>query len=162
VVTLRIPPLRERRDDIPALANGFLERFARENERPTPSITSDAVQLLKHAPWPGNVRELRNMMESLVILHPGAEIGPQQLPEELRRVLREADTAPGGAGGRAMVGKSMEEVERELILRTLEMTTGNRTQAADLLRIGLRTLQRKIKQYKDEGYPVVGSDVGGE
>ncbi|UCF66347.1 MAG: sigma-54-dependent Fis family transcriptional regulator, partial [Acidobacteriota bacterium] len=69
VVTLRIPPLRERAEDIPLLAATFLNRFAQENDRPPPTLTPEALQLLKWAPWPGNVRELRNLMESLVILH---------------------------------------------------------------------------------------------
>lgn len=163
VVTLRIPALRERREDIPLLAGSFLERFARENDRDVPRLTPEAVQVLKWAPWPGNVRELRNLMESLVILHPGGEVLPSQLPEDLRRAAREAPSSPmagavpGGPG--SLVGRTMEEVEREVILRTLERTAGNRTQAADMLGIGLRTLQRKIKQYRDEGYPVIDSDL---
>lgn len=158
VVTLKIPALRERREDIPLLAGAFLERFARENDREVPLLAPEAVQVLKWAPWPGNVRELRNLMESLVILHPGGEVLPGQLPEDLRRAAREAPSSPMAAGSGNLVGRTMEEIEREVILRTLERTAGNRTQAADMLGIGLRTLQRKIKQYRDEGYPVTGSD----
>jgi len=163
VVTLAVPALRERRDDIPLIAAAFLERFARENDRAVPILTADAAQLLKRAPWPGNVRELRNLMESIVILHPGEEVGPNQLPEDLRRAAVSAapaasgSEAPGSAA--AMVGRRMEEIEREVILRTLDLTAGNRTQAAEMLGIGLRTLQRKIKQYREEGFPVVGNDA---
>ncbi|MCE5246577.1 MAG: sigma-54 dependent transcriptional regulator [Candidatus Polarisedimenticolia bacterium] len=164
VVTLRIPSLRERRSDVPLLAASFLERFAKENGRKTPLLTPDALQVLKHAPWPGNVRELRNMMESLVILHPGEEVQAQHLPEELRRAAREEELSAGElalpASSGALVGRTMEEIEREVILKTLERTAGNRTAAAEMLGIGLRTLQRKIKQYREEGYPVMGADIG--
>nr|MCU0224766.1 sigma-54 dependent transcriptional regulator [Acidobacteriota bacterium] len=163
VVTLAVPALRERRDDIPLIAAAFLERFARENDRAVPALTADAAQLLKRAPWPGNVRELRNLMESIVILHPGEEVGPGQLPEELRRAAVSAAPAASGAdapgSAAAMVGRRMEEIEREVILRTLDLTGGNRTQAAEMLGIGLRTLQRKIKQYRVEGFPVAGNDA---
>ncbi len=163
VVTLRIPSLRERAADIPLVAAYFLDRFARENGRKTPFLTAEALQVLKHAPWPGNVRELRNLMESLVILHAGEEIQAQHLPEELRRVAREAEVGAGDSplpAGGTLVGRTMEEIEREVILKTLERTAGNRTQAAEMLGIGLRTLQRKIKQYRAEGYPVMGADIG--
>jgi len=163
VVTLAVPPLRERRDDIPLIAAAFLERFARENDRPIPALTAEAAQVLKRAPWPGNVRELRNLMESIVILHSGAEIGLNQLPEELRRAATLAAPAASGAdvpgSAAALVGRRMEEIEREVILRTLELTAGNRTQAAEMLGIGLRTLQRKIKQYREEGFSVAGADI---
>lgn len=164
VVTLRIPPLRERREDIPLLAASFIERFSRENEREQPVLTPESVQVLKWAPWPGNVRELRNLMESLAILHPGQEIRPTHLPEDLRRAASEAASAGGKDSGSpgGLVGKTMEEVEREAILRTLERTGGNRTQAADMLGIGLRTLQRKIKQYRQEGFVVAETEGGGD
>jgi DNA-binding NtrC family response regulator len=157
VVTLRIPPLRERREDVPRLAVTFLERFARENGREPPVMSAETMQVLKDAPWFGNVRELRNLMESLVILHGGQEVQPQHLPEELRRgaaarVMAGGEPLAGEGGG--LIGRTMDEIEREAILRTLERTAGNRTQAAELLGIGLRTLQRKIKQYRQEGYKV--------
>ncbi|RMG46865.1 MAG: sigma-54-dependent Fis family transcriptional regulator [Acidobacteria bacterium] len=161
VVTLKIPPLRERPDDIPLLATAFLERMAVENDRKPPRLTPEAMELLRVAPWPGNVRELRNMMESLVILHAGEEIRPSHLPEELRRMAREPARAssPMGIG---LAGRTMEEIEREAILHTLEKTGGNRTQAAEMLGIGLRTLQRKLKQYRKEGHPVADPEPGGD
>jgi len=161
VVTLEIPPLRERRDDIPLLATAFLEQFAREHDRPVPVLTPEALQVLKAAPWPGNVRELRNLMQSLVILHPGTEIGVHHLPEPIRRAVEESAPAVEGADPAAsFVGKKMEDIEREVILRTLEMTGGNRSRAAQALGIGLRTLQRKIKQYRAEGHHVAGGPGG--
>ncbi len=155
VVNLRVPSLRERPDDVPLLAQSFLERFSRENDRACPRLLPETLQVLKRAPWPGNVRELRNLMESLAILHPGEEILPMHLPQELRQA---AAAIANGAAQVPFVGRTMDEIEREAILRTLERTGGNRTQAAEILGIGLRTLQRKIKQYKEGGYSVHGAD----
>ncbi len=159
VVTLKIPALRERRDDVPLVATAFLDRFARENGRRPPALTQGAMQVIQNAPWQGNVRELRNTMESLVILHAGEMVDVADLPEDLRRSAREAEMAGGNAAPGTLVGRTMEEIEREVILRTLERTAGNRTAAAEMLGIGLRTLQRKIKQYRAEGYPVMGADI---
>jgi DNA-binding NtrC family response regulator len=164
VVTLRIPPLRERREDIPRIAASFLERFARENDREPPKLTPEALQILVRAPWPGNVRELRNVMESLVILNAGEEILPHQLPEELRRAALGAPLSSGaeglpGSSAEGLVGRTMDEIEREAILKSLQRTGGNRTQAAEMLGIGLRTLQRKIKQYKEEGFDVTEGEA---
>jgi DNA-binding NtrC family response regulator len=162
VVTLRVPSLRERRADIPLVVAAFLDRFARENGRQAPKLAAEALQVIRQAPWPGNVRELRNVVESLVILNPGAEILLQHLPEDLRRAARDgaAALASSELAAPSLVGRTMEEVERALILTTLEQTAGNRTQAAEILGIGLRTLQRKIKQYRAEGHAVMGADIG--
>jgi DNA-binding NtrC family response regulator len=153
VVTLTIPPLKERDGDVRLLANHFLDEFAKENRRESMSFTPEVMAALIGARWVGNVRELRNLVESLVVLAPGDEIQLADLPEEYRR--------PGAAGpvpptfvekdredGQTL---TMEEVERRAILAALEKTGGNRTQAADLLGIGLRTLQRKIKEYRMAG-----------
>ncbi len=157
VVTLRVPALRERPDDVVMMAQHFLERFAAENGRAQPKLTPDALRLLKLAPWLGNVRELRNLMESLVILHPGETIQPHHLPEELHRAAHQMET---GAPREAFAGRTMEEIERDAILQSLERTQGNRTQAAEMLGIGLRTLQRKLKQYREEGFPVTEGEDG--
>ncbi len=158
VVTLRIPPLRERREDIPLLAGHFLDAFARENERPQMSFAPETMKLLVDSPWEGNVRELRNLVESLVVLAPEDEIRPSDLPEEYRR--SEGGPAVGEPGtavirpvapGESTAGLTMEEIERRAILDALERTGGNRTQAAEMLGIGLRTLQRKLKDYRLAG-----------
>jgi two-component system, NtrC family, response regulator HydG len=163
VVTLRIPPLRERREDIPLLVNHFLQTFAKENEREGLRLSPEAMRALVAARWEGNVRELRNQVESLVVLTPGNEIRPEDLPEELRRISAAvpgetgpdgtgvAPPAPAGGAPPASGGQTMEEIERQAILTALERTGGNRTQAADMLGIGLRTLQRKLKEYKLAG-----------
>jgi two-component system, NtrC family, response regulator HydG len=153
VVTLRIPPLRERREDIPLLTGHFLAIFAKENEREGMKFSPDAMRAIVGARWEGNVRELRNMVESLVVLTPTLEIGLGDLPEELRRAVP-ADTPAGPAPSAAAEpgAATMEEIERRAILQALERTRGNRTQAAEMLGIGLRTLQRKLKEYKVAGY----------
>jgi DNA-binding NtrC family response regulator len=165
VVTLRIPPLRERREDIPLLANHFLRTYGKENQREDMTLSSEAMKALVAAPWEGNVRELRNVVESLVILCPRTEIALEDLPDEILRgesaeTVPAASTAgaepsPGPEGGDEIVqpGLTMDEIERRAILQALERTGGNRTQAAEMLGIGLRTLQRKLKEYKMAGRP---------
>jgi DNA-binding NtrC family response regulator len=166
VVTLRIPPLRERREDIPLLVNHFLQAFTKENDREGLRISPEALRALVAARWEGNVRELRNQVESLVVLTPGNEIHPEDLPEELRSQAAAVtgDLGPEGAA-RAAAGSgdgtslptaasgglTMDQIERQAILTALERTGGNRTQAAEMLGIGLRTLQRKLKEYKLAG-----------
>jgi len=153
VVTLRIPPLRERREDIPLLIGHFLAIFAKENEREGMKFSPEAMRDLVSASWEGNVRELRNVVESLVVLTPTLEIGVSDLPEELQRQgdVR-ADTREAVPGGNEPGGVlTMDEIERRAILDALDRTGGNRTQAAELLGIGLRTLQRKLKEYKVAG-----------
>jgi DNA-binding NtrC family response regulator len=150
VVTLEVPPLRERRDDIPVLTRHFLKIFATENDREGMCFTAAALGILVGAPWPGNVRELRNLIESLVVLAPSSEIGVEQLPAEYRPAdsVEDEDRAVRTLGGGTL---TMDEIERRAILDALERTGGNRTQAAARLGIGLRTLQRKLKDYKLAG-----------
>jgi DNA-binding NtrC family response regulator len=158
VVTLRIPPLRARREDIPLLANHFLTTFGKENDREGIKFAPEAMRALVNARWEGNVRELRNLVESLVVLTPTTEIKVEDLPEELGREASGDFAAPPDAGtgaSSAAAGKSgltMDEIERRAILDALERTGGNRTQAAEMLGIGLRTLQRKLKEYKLAGF----------
>jgi two-component system response regulator HydG len=143
-VTIQLPPLRERREDIPLLIHYFLGQFAGKNGREIEGINPEAQQVLMSYSWPGNVRELRNTLENMVVLSSGPWIGPESLPREIR---------PAGAGAAAqtevknLAGLTMEQVEREHIRSTLEMTQGNREQAAKILGIGERTLYRKIKEY---------------
>ncbi|MHC4494074.1 MAG: sigma-54-dependent transcriptional regulator [Planctomycetota bacterium] len=155
VVTIKIPPLREREGDIPLLANHFLRTFAAENDRSEMRFNPDAMAMLVHTRWDGNVRELRNLVESLVVLAPGDEIGVDDLPPEYRGAVGAAadvptaESHPGEAGEPR--GETMDEIERRAILGALEKTGGNRTQAAEILGIGLRTLQRKLKEYRMAG-----------
>jgi DNA-binding NtrC family response regulator len=151
VVTLRIPPLRERPGDIVQLAEHFLALFWQEHGRPPKRLSPEALELLSRYSWPGNVRELRNVMESAVVFSQGDEISPSELPVEVRESTSVSTT---GAPVQAVVGepRTMADIERQAILETLERTGGHRARAADILGIGLRTLQRKLKDYKHEGF----------
>jgi DNA-binding NtrC family response regulator len=147
VVTIAIPPLRDRPEDIPLLLHRFFSTFKEENERPDLVLDPEAVEVLKRARWDGNVRELRNLMESVVVLAPPGttRIRPEDIPEMYRadapRPKPAVPPPPAGAP------RTMDEIEKEAILRALEETGGNRTRAAEILGIGLRTLQRKLKEY---------------
>ncbi len=143
VVTITIPPLRERPEDVPILAGRFFEDFKEENRRPDLTLAPEVMDLLTRARWEGNVRELRNLMESLVVLAPPATkvLGLDDLPEQYRVPAPGLPPLPVGPA------RTMEEIEKEAILRTLQETGGNRTRAAEILGIGLRTLQRKLRDY---------------
>jgi two-component system response regulator HydG len=141
-VTILLPPLRERREDIPLLTYYFLQQAADRFNKPNEGIKPEAQQLLMGYSWPGNVRQLKNVVENMVVLSPPGEIGPESLPSE----IRPASGAPTG-GMNNLVGISIEQAERELIRNTLKMVNNNREQAAKILGIGERTLYRKIKEY---------------
>ncbi len=151
VVTLRIPPLRERPGDIQQLAEHFLAFYCQEHGKPPKRLSPETLELLSRFPWPGNVRELRNVIESVVVFHQGDVIQPADLPVEVRE--SSALSAPGSPV-QAVAGepRTMADIERQAILETLSRTGGHRARAADILGIGLRTLQRKLKEYKDEGH----------
>ncbi|MEJ2085050.1 MAG: sigma-54 dependent transcriptional regulator [Acidobacteriota bacterium] len=150
VVTLRIPPLRERQEDMPLLAEHFLLQFCNEHGKPPKRLSREAVAALSRYPWPGNVREFRNFFESMVIFHEGEEIDLGDLPAEIRHMTGGDPTLP--VQDLSGSPRSMAEIERSAILETLELTGGKRAEAAKILGIGLRTLQRKLKDYKETGY----------
>ncbi len=137
-----VPPLRERREDIPLLAHYLLREANREHGLSVDGISSEAMILLTKYYWPGNVRELKNVIESVACEVESRRIEADDLPETVRgsRAI-----VPVSAGG--LVGLTMDEVERLMIERTLQATGGNREQAARMLNIGTRTLYRKIKEY---------------
>jgi DNA-binding NtrC family response regulator len=150
VVTLRIPPLRERRADVPLLVEHYLRQACDEHGKEPKVVTQEAMEALAGYDWPGNVRELKNLVESLVIFHQGDAVGIDDLPPEIWQEgeLRAASPIQI-ADGRP---RTMDEIERQAILETLARTGGHRAQAAHVLGIGLRTLQRKLKDYKDQGF----------
>ena len=150
VITLGIPPLRERSADLSVLCEHFLKIFGDEHGRPPLRLTPQALDALAQRAWPGNVRELKNLLESVVIFHQGDEIGVADLPAE---TLRPTATAEGAGRVQMEFGepRTMAEIERRAILETLERTRGKRAEAARILGIGLRTLQRKLKDYKTQG-----------
>jgi two-component system response regulator HydG len=140
VIHLQIPPLRGRREDIPLLAQYFLDRFCLANNRPPMGFTPEAMQALKQYLWPGNIRELENVVERAAALCSGASIGVDDLPEELRQQSRgEEDIV-------FKVGASLEEIERLAIRQTLRKTGGDKELTARILGIGLATLYRRLKE----------------
>jgi two-component system response regulator HydG len=141
-VTIVLPPLRDRREDIPLLTYYFLQQAAERFNKPNEGIKPETQQLLMGYSWPGNVRQLKNVVENMVVLSPPGEIGPESLPVEIRPA-----SGATSAGMNNLVGISIEQAERELIRNTLKMVNGNREQAAKILGIGERTLYRKIKEY---------------
>ena len=165
VVNLKLPPLRERPGDIAALSDHFVEKYSKANGMPARSLSGEARQALLHAPWPGNVRELENTLHRAVLLSSGTEIGPDAIvmPDGagLSEVVRTASLASQAAQvadsiSRSMVGRTVADVERDLILETLDHVLGNRTHAANILGISIRTLRNKLNQYADEGTNVPG------
>jgi two-component system response regulator HydG len=145
-VTLRIPPLRERREDIPLLVEYFLKSFAKEHNKEIEGITPAARNLLTNYHWPGNVRELRNAIETMVVLSDKPLLDVDNIPEEIRSQSTETPvTAIVPLSN--LAGKSLQELEIEHIRNTLQLTNGNREQAATILGIAPRTLYRKLKEY---------------
>jgi len=142
VFTIEVPPLRERVEDIPLLAQYFLQHFARENNKDIKGFTPEVEKLLVSYHWPGNVRELRNVMERAVILARGPYVKLTELPTKLRLTQTPPDLIL------MPIGSSIEEIEREAIRKTLLYTKGDKVSAARILGIGLATLYRKLKHTK--------------
>jgi DNA-binding NtrC family response regulator len=141
VVPIRLPALRDRADDIPLLIETFLGEFATRHHRDPKSVSREAMQLLRLYAWPGNIRQLRNLMERLVVTVKESTIQPDHLPEEIRTGGQDHPTMT------VALGRSLEDIEREVIRRTLAEVTNHREKAARMLGISLRTLQYKIKEY---------------
>ena len=143
MVALDVPPLRERREDIPYLADFFLKQYADKNRRLIQGFTPRAIDLLMRYDWPGNVRELENVIERAVIMSRAEVITPLEFPND----LQELDEELKDSQVNLTPGRSLKEVEKAMILRTLEETGGNRTHAARILGITRRTLQLRLKDY---------------
>ncbi|MGE5576243.1 MAG: sigma-54-dependent transcriptional regulator [Syntrophothermus sp.] len=140
VLPIQVPPLRERREDIPLLVSHFLDNGRRDGA-PPPQVSQAAMAMLMDYHWPGNVRELENVIERALVLGGGGTIEPQHLPPEILN--------HGEKGNRVVlaVGISLREAEREMIVKTLDYTRGNRAKAAGILGISLRALQYKLKDF---------------
>ena len=143
VVQIEIPSLYKRREDIPLLAERFLKQYSERNHRFVKGFSPHAIDMLMRHPWLGNVRELENVVERAVILARSEVITPGDFPEKVRQASEE----PESEDSAAKVGKTLKEVEKGMILRTLEHTGGNRTHTAKMLGISRRTLQLKLKDY---------------
>ena len=147
VVEIHLPPLRERAGDIPLLAQSFLREFARENGKPVSDFTVDALEALMNHSWPGNARELRTAIEHAVVLCRGEKIGARDLPANVR--------GGGGRGGTPLLQRddlTVKEAEKQLIIRALKETDGNRTLAAEKIGMSRRTFHRKLHAYHLEGF----------
>lgn len=140
VVPILVPPLRERRMDIPILAQTFLARSIERHHRPAMQLAEDTIDILQNYDWPGNVRELEHLVEQLVILASGEVIAPDDIPDEILQARGES----AASGGRF----AMDEVERAAIIAALDKSRGNVKEAARLLGIGYATVYRKIKRFK--------------
>jgi two-component system response regulator HydG len=146
VVSIKLPPLRSRREDIPLLIDYFLKEFAASHGKPVASLTPAARKALMAYSWPGNVRELKNALESMVVIDSDGILDVDDLIEDLQ-----AAALPGGesaTGGSNLVGQPLDQIEKYYILETLKLTNGNREEAARILGIGARTLYRKLKEYE--------------
>ena len=145
VFAVEIPPLRDRKDDIPLLVQTFLAEFNRLNGKSVRAVDHDAMYVLEHYPWPGNIRELRNVIERATILADGEFIELKHLPPTL--VTKGEESLPTLT---IAPGTTVDEVERRLILMTLEHTRNNKTRAAEVLGISLKTLHNKLNRMKEE------------
>jgi two-component system response regulator HydG len=146
VVTIRLPNLRERSQDVPILIDHFIRLFARKHGKQIKGVSPPARRKLLTFDWPGNVRQLRNVVESMVVVDYDGLLDMDDLPEELAEPVEPAGE-PASQSLAGLVGKSLEELERLFIAETLRISGGNREEAAKMLGIGERTLYRKIKEY---------------
>jgi len=146
VVTLFVPPLRERKGDIPLLVAHFVRKFAEKNRRTVEAVTPRCMELLVQYGWPGNVRELENAIERGVILMRGDQLSEKSLPLPIQK---QEESEAGGGG--AAPASSLQEAERLMILQTLEETGGNKSEAARRLGITRKTLQNKLQRYDVAG-----------
>jgi two-component system response regulator HydG len=148
VYPIKLPPLRERREDIPLLALQFLEAFKKRSNKNITGITQESLSRLRRYDWPGNVRELENAIERAVIIAQGQMITVDDLPDSVRASVVEEDDSRKAV--KIEIGVKMEEVERRMIRETLAFTKGDKTRAAQILGIGRKTLYRKLQQYDQE------------
>ena len=144
-VEVKLPSLRERRSDIPLLANAFMREFSKENQKPVREIAPEAMDVLMTYSWPGNVRELRAAVEGAVVLCRGEKITPRDLPENVRNL--DAGVTSAEPAGMFLPAETVKEAEKQLIIRALKEADGNRTVAARRIGMSRRTLHRKLHEY---------------
>jgi DNA-binding NtrC family response regulator len=154
VVNLHLPALRDRPADLAPLSAHFAAKYARANGLPVRPLSDAALARLRAQPWKGNIRELENCIHRAVLLATGDAIDPDAIVLPGAALGGRNAGHHGGEGTGALVGRTVAEVERHLILDTLRHTLGNRTHAASILGISLRTLRNKLRQYGDEGVPI--------
>jgi two-component system, NtrC family, response regulator len=151
VVEIHVPALRERTGDIPLLAHHFLQKFAAANGKDVRGFDDEVLTLFLRHPWPGNVRELENAMERAVVMSEEPRLRTVHFPT-LRRAVVRAEGAPGPGGTEISIpGSTLEDIEREAILRTLEAVGGSTSRASEILQISPRKIQYKVKEYHQRG-----------
>lgn len=144
VVNIHLPPLRERREDIPFLVSFFIEKYNQKHGMKVKGVSPKALNLLMAYQWPGNVRELENTIESIMVINSPEVIDVSHLPKEIRTFKERPETIS------IRIGTPLKEVEKELLLGTLELTGGNKRKAAKLLGVNVRTIHRKIEELSGE------------
>lgn len=162
VINLVLPSLHERKADIPRLARFFIDKYAQQNGVPSKQLSEAALDKLLNHSWPGNIRELENIMHRAVLIARGDQIGPEaigvssenSIVQKATQTMQQQNPTPAPTAADELVGKTVAEVERDLIVKTLDRCLGNRTHAANILGISIRTLRNKLKQYTDEGIAV--------
>jgi DNA-binding NtrC family response regulator len=145
VIPLTLPPLRERKEDIALLAGHFIEKYSLANQKTISGIDDVAMKMLRNYSWKGNIRELENTMERAVLISGGGLILPEHLLLDSAK-----NEVESGVGFPVKAGYTVREMEKELIIRTLEDVNDNRTHAAEILGISIRTLRNKLQEYRQE------------
>ena len=148
VFTIGLPPLRDRREDLPLLVQTFLDEFNQRDQKSVKAVDPEAMRRLEAYTWPGNVRELRNVIERAVILAKGDFIEARHLPPLAVADRRVTPAAAGSAEVMLTPGMTVDEAEQKLILATLDAASGNKTRAAEMLGISLKTLHNKLNRMK--------------
>jgi DNA-binding NtrC family response regulator len=157
VVSLTLPPLRERKSDIPSLVNHFLDKYGDNYGKQVKGLAPGTLQALLAHDWPGNIRELENAIERAVVLAQGPELTTDDLPPVLR-----GPRPMGSSSSNLIPGASMATIEREAILRTLEMVQGSTSRAAEILGISVRKIQYRLKEYSSGKTPSAQEDASEE
>jgi transcriptional regulator with PAS, ATPase and Fis domain len=147
VITIKLPPLRDHRDDVPLLVQHMIEELSRRHAKTARLISTEAMEALLGYHWPGNIRELRNVIERAVVICEGEQIEKRHLPAHITG----QKPSPSADAVMIPIGMPLEEVERRVILSTLARTDYNKTRTAETLRISLKTLHNKLKAYREAG-----------
>ena len=143
--TIELPPLRERLEDIPALVETFIQQSAEAHQKAVTGIDNESLEILRLFRWPGNVLQLRNIIDRAVIVARRPLLAAADLPNDVRRAGRK------GPQFELRIGETMDEIERELIFKTLDFTNGNKVRAAQILGISLKTLYNRLVRYQGKG-----------